>query len=427
MLYSVAGVALGTPVDCGRYGTAISGEIEREDQITFLRASGHELVDAARDLPSTMITWYTPNYGVADGFGASAEHLMLAIERRGYEVRVQPSWEMSGQTYIQHILDRPFANGAVRIAYTPPHPGTWARRHPLQATLGFSMWEDSLLPHSFDAGLRDADAVAVPSRFCQQLFQDRIDDLGLEKTVHYVPLGVDAEDAPIKRTFQRGQQPFTVIHSASRSSEPRKGADVAYAAFKKAFGDQEDVKLVLRSRLNSFHDEPMNDMRVTFMPGSITDEARTAIYHRAHVLLYPSRGEGFGLIPLEAIATGLPAIVSDGSALSEYRDLFHPIPTRPAPSEISVAIQPKSEGEWHEPDVDAAAAQLRRIYENYEPAAAAAMNAAAMVRRQWNCDRSGAALSVAVEAARAARQRSVEAADGDRTIALRQHAVAHNA
>lgn len=35
-------------------------------------------------------------------------------------------------------------------------------------------------------------------------------------------------------------------------------------------------------------------------------------------MVYPSRGEGFGITPLEAMATGLPAIVPNAHGISEY-------------------------------------------------------------------------------------------------------------
>jgi glycogen synthase len=41
----------------------------------------------------------------------------------------------------------------------------------------------------------------------------------------------------------------------------------------------------------------------------------------SHALLYPSHGEGFGLIPLDVIASGLPTIYSANSAMLDYQDL----------------------------------------------------------------------------------------------------------
>jgi alpha-1,3-rhamnosyl/mannosyltransferase len=51
--------------------------------------------------------------------------------------------------------------------------------------------------------------------------------------------------------------------------------------------------------------------------GYTSDEALAALYAGALTLVYPSLYEGFGLPPLEAMASGTPVIVSDRSTLPE--------------------------------------------------------------------------------------------------------------
>lgn len=46
-------------------------------------------------------------------------------------------------------------------------------------------------------------------------------------------------------------------------------------------------------------------------PGWLSDEDLVASYNRASVFVFPSLDEGFGLPPLEALATGTPVVVSD--------------------------------------------------------------------------------------------------------------------
>ncbi len=48
-----------------------------------------------------------------------------------------------------------------------------------------------------------------------------------------------------------------------------------------------------------------------------TDSLLRSVYENAIALVYPSRYEGFGLPPLEAMTLGCPAIVADGSSLPE--------------------------------------------------------------------------------------------------------------
>jgi glycosyltransferase involved in cell wall biosynthesis len=61
------------------------------------------------------------------------------------------------------------------------------------------------------------------------------------------------------------------------------------------------------------------NQRIIFT-GSVTDEELGAIYAMARVFCFPSFAEGFGLPPLEAMASGVPAIVSDNTAMPEVCD-----------------------------------------------------------------------------------------------------------
>ncbi len=63
--------------------------------------------------------------------------------------------------------------------------------------------------------------------------------------------------------------------------------------------------------------------------GHVEDEVLPAIYQGAQLFLYPTLYEGFGLPVVEAMASGLPVITSNTSALKEvaegYSQLVNPL------------------------------------------------------------------------------------------------------
>jgi glycosyltransferase involved in cell wall biosynthesis len=100
-------------------------------------------------------------------------------------------------------------------------------------------------------------------------------------------------------------------------ADPRKDVATAFAAHQTAL-DQHRHDLVL---VGSGHPtfapvvRPSGDhVKVV---GHTTDADLIALLSGAKVLLYPSRYEGFGLPPLEAMACGTPAVASDIPALRE--------------------------------------------------------------------------------------------------------------
>lgn len=55
----------------------------------------------------------------------------------------------------------------------------------------------------------------------------------------------------------------------------------------------------------------------TIFVGGVDDAGLRALYERAHCLLYPSRTEGFGLPPVEAMLCGCPVVAAPAGAIPE--------------------------------------------------------------------------------------------------------------
>jgi glycosyltransferase involved in cell wall biosynthesis len=105
--------------------------------------------------------------------------------------------------------------------------------------------------------------------------------------------------------------------------EPRKGLDVALAALR---DEQWPGLPLLVVGPTGWGDIRIPDGAARML-GRLSDEDLATVLQRATVLLAPSREEGFGLPVLEAMAHGVPAIVSDIPALVEVgRQGVLPVP-----------------------------------------------------------------------------------------------------
>jgi glycosyltransferase involved in cell wall biosynthesis len=104
--------------------------------------------------------------------------------------------------------------------------------------------------------------------------------------------------------------------------EPRKGLDVLINAYRNLAPDLPHHLVI--SGKHGWHTEPLFrqvktlglDRRVHFT-GYVSDEDLPALYNLADLFVYPSRYEGFGLPPLEAMACGVPVVCTNVASLPE--------------------------------------------------------------------------------------------------------------
>lgn len=137
----------------------------------------------------------------------------------------------------------------------------------------------------------------------------------------YLPWGTDIElFKPVSlEPVEAGK--VTFFHSAGMNTV-RKGTDFVLEAFRK-LGPA--ARLVIHTQ-NGFagieHLEPL--ARSLQQEGRLQICDRTVgapgLYHLGDVYVYPSRLDGIGLTVAEAIACGLPAIVSDEPPMNEFLD-----------------------------------------------------------------------------------------------------------
>jgi glycosyltransferase involved in cell wall biosynthesis len=255
---------------------------------------------------------------------------------------------------------------------TPAHAsGWWKGQH---ASL-FTMWEASRLPESFREHLHEFETVVVPSKQNLELFSQYHDN------VRYVPLGIDSHDWRF-RARQPVEDEFRFLIGGSGA---RKGVDLAHKAFLTLWGKEGSwgsgpvPKLTMKSPKGGDFFGP----RITVVGGKLDADEEIALYAQAHCYLQPSRGEGFGLQPLQAIAQGCPTILTDAHGHAAFAHLGYGIGYTMAPSDYFIF---GDAGDWWEPNFDELVDKMRYVYDNYDDAQmkARASSAQAHVRFTWN-------------------------------------------
>ena len=263
---------------------------------------------------------------------------------------------------------RPLAIGPRTGLVLTVHDRSWEER-PADFTPYERLWHRVARPRAL-AGRADRvlfDTVAVRDDVVAAW------GLALERT-RIAPPGVAAPASGPPPPLPDGvQEPFLLWVGAL---EPRKAPDVLAEAFARARADGLRAQLVVvgAGRLAGVLTGPG-----IHALGPADDATLAALLPRALAVVAPSHGEGYGLAPLEGLAHGVPAIVSD---LPVYATTLAGGALRVPPG-----------------DVEALAAALLRL--EREPGLRDALVAAAPPRPEWRA--AAAVLHAALHEAAAAR------------------------
>lgn len=182
-----------------------------------------------------------------------------------------------------------------------------------------------------EAGARGAQAIITDSEASRR---DIIAHLGMpEERVYAIPLAVGERYTPrvgalvdqaVRRKYDLPEQYVLYLGGFDR----RKNVTtllLAYTYVAQAVGER--YPLVLAGKLPDGHSHLFPDLRsyvrqlgledtVRFI-GPVEEDDKPALYRGAACFVFPSRYEGFGLPPLEAMACGTPVVAAETSSLPE--------------------------------------------------------------------------------------------------------------
>jgi glycosyltransferase involved in cell wall biosynthesis len=198
----------------------------------------------------------------------------------------------------------------------------------------FTMWETDTLPGSFIRCVTLYDQIIVPCQHNVDLFSQ------WHPNVTLVPLGVDTD-----RWYPVTNQNKVFRFHAGGSLWNRKGLDIVVRAFKRLNLSNAELHIKITPHVKDVPNKYLGD-NIFINKEWMTIEEQRNWFSKADVFIAASRGEGFGLMPLQAIAMGIPTIISDSTGQSQFKHLA----TGVIPCGKSKA---ESVGKWDEPSEDA--------------------------------------------------------------------------
>jgi glycosyltransferase involved in cell wall biosynthesis len=280
--------------------------------------------------------------------------------------------------FVKELVARPEPTTGPHIVLSQHYP-VYVPQQRGDVTLAMVFWEESRFPAETVAVLNGGfDGVLAPSRFVARLLVDS----GVARPV------INIGQAPPLDAFaaipaRPARSPFTFLHVSS--TFPRKGFDVLLNAWQRAFRATDAVSLVVKTAPNphSTVADQIDRLRQTdpeaapilLIDRDLDEASMIALYVAADAMVLPTRGEGYNLPAAEAMASGLPVIVTDATG---HRDFCGPdtarlVRSRPAPAATHVTT-PHSV--WREPDAADLASALREAANGVPPTQITAARAA---------------------------------------------------
>jgi len=201
--------------------------------------------------------------------------------------------------------------GALRVFDTPKNQD--------QIRMCYTMLESTKIPKQWVEVLNTYfDLVAVPDRFLEQVFLES----GVNIPVFTLPLGLDLKQylaAPLKTAYN----PIFRFGTMGSLSD-RKNQTKLVMAFDQAFNKDPQVELLIHARFGDFEykqvflsllEELQNPM-IRFQETALDKSSYFELFKSLDMLVNVSKGEGFSIQPREAMALGIPCLLTDNTAQS---------------------------------------------------------------------------------------------------------------
>ncbi len=270
------------------------------------------------------ISYYTIKAGLnpAVGYGYAGKNIVKSLNNLGHQVS--------------------FANpkSDIQLNFTQPHHFKF---HKGQYQIGYMPWESTTMRPDWVETFNRCDEVWTTSDWCAKVFKEN----GIKKEVYVYPHGIEPIWKPKRRELKEGQ-PFKFLHIGEPS--PRKDGQLVVDTFIKLYGNNPGYQLTIKAHKISTV-RTYNEKRELVSPDQVYSNIKIIyeeypesllvnLYHSHHCLVYPTWGEGFGFIPLQGLATGMPVISTyDWAHYSKY---LGPLKLK---SKLSDDTLPKSVGD----------------------------------------------------------------------------------
>lgn len=157
---------------------------------------------------------------------------------------------------------------------------------------------------------------------------DQVDELWCASP--WMAKNLESEGIKVHRIYNHGLDPIwsprkrfvgDKVRFLFEGGASRKNPQMAFDAFKAAFGNRTDVQLIMKEKYNSVVREYQGKNIIGTPGGNVQviskiyeEDQMVQLFNQAHCLVHPTSGEGWGCASHQALGTGIPAITTEECA-----------------------------------------------------------------------------------------------------------------
>lgn len=307
----------------------------------------------------------------SEGYKIAEEEIFQRLSKKGLSIGADNFASVNKKIYIDsnyhisHVTER-VSDVRSKIFINNKLPTEYIKTN--SYNIGFSYWETNKLPSEWVPRMNEMDEIWTTSLWAKQVFIES----GVKKPVFSFSLGVNSDI--YKPFLSERKNPFTFMSIGSPST--RKNSQMTVDAYIKLFGGRDDVRLIYksigspdaRSHPKTVHVKPLSQRQdITVIETDLDSKSFGELYDSVNCLVYPTSGEGWGMLPYQSIAKGIPTICTNATACTEYASLSVPLDFEWGSSKMPGIYQ--NAGQWAEPNFEDLCDKMLYVYNHYEEVA----------------------------------------------------------
>lgn len=327
---------------------------------------------AQQNLTAPMHLVWHGSFAQFTGYSNSARAFVIGLDQQGVLVRPYFLYgaDHDEQVMMEALHPRLRQLQAMPLRLDVPQvvyaPGDRFAKNSGRYRIGFTMLETDRLPATWVEQANQMDEVWTPTEWGVDVFRQS----GVQRPIFVIPLGVDSRffHPWPARSHLRQHTVFVSVFEWST----RKHYQGLIQAYRDAFGPNDAVLLVLKIDSRNPAANPVHELAsllphpsppVALIYNQAYDQSQLAeLYQLADCFVLPSRGEGWGMPVLEAMACGVPAITTNWSGVTTFLNEHngYPLPIKGLVPTRSKAPYYR-DAQWAEPDQAALVDLLRSV------------------------------------------------------------------